>query len=249
MNIRRARAHATALILAAGSGDRLGSSRPKAFHSVAGRPLLARAAAAAAACPEVGALVIAVPSGREDEAKSLLSAIEIPMTVVTGGFDRQESVRSALAAVHGRVRHVICHDAARPFATPALFSATVRALRGAEGAVPVIRIADTVKRVRAGFVTGTIPREELGLAQTPQAFVARELRRAHDRAEAEEERFTDDAALMEWAGYRVRVIPGETHNFKITTVEDLARAELVAAELDRQGNGAGEGATFGAGRR
>jgi 2-C-methyl-D-erythritol 4-phosphate cytidylyltransferase len=91
--------------------------------------------------------------------------------------------------------------------------------------VPVVPVADTVKRVRDGSVVGTEARGELALAQTPQAFRAAPLRDAHARAERDGLDFTDDASAVEWAGYRVRVVPGEPGNFKITSAEDLARAE------------------------
>jgi len=91
--------------------------------------------------------------------------------------------------------------------------------------VPAVPVADTVKRVRHGSVVSTEPREELALAQTPQAFRAAPLRDAHSRAEHAERDFTDDASALEWAGYRIRVVPGEPGNFKITSAEDLARAE------------------------
>lgn len=226
-------------MLAAGLGQRVGSERPKAFLGLRGRPLLLRAAESAAACPEVAAVVVAVPAGLEADAGALLAHMDIPLSVVAGGVDRQGSVRRALAAVPEGVNRVVCHDAARPFATPALFSAVLGALARAEGAVPVLPIPDTVKRVRDGYVAGTIAREDLGVAQTPQAFVAPALRTAHERSADQGRGFTDDSALMEWAGYRIRTVPGEGDNFKITTAEDLARAERVAARRDREASRGG----------
>jgi 2-C-methyl-D-erythritol 4-phosphate cytidylyltransferase/2-C-methyl-D-erythritol 2,4-cyclodiphosphate synthase len=120
---------------------------------------------------------------------------------------------------------ILCHDAARPLATPALFRAVIEGLLDTEAVVPVLPVLDTVKRVVHGSVVGTEPREELVLAQTPQAFRAAPLRDAHARAEHDGLEFTDDASAVEWAGYRVRTVPGEPGNFKITSAEDLARAE------------------------
>ena len=128
---------------------------------------------------------------------------------------------------------VMCHDAARPFATPALFDRVLGALDGVQGVVPVVPVPDTVKRVEGGVVLRTEPREGLVLAQTPQAFLALALRQAHDRAERDGIEVTDDAAALERAGFRVRAVPGEPGNFKITTPEDLARAEAIALELAR----------------
>jgi 2-C-methyl-D-erythritol 4-phosphate cytidylyltransferase/2-C-methyl-D-erythritol 2,4-cyclodiphosphate synthase len=114
-----------------------------------------------------------------------------------------------------------------------LFEAVLDALPGWDGVVPVLPVSDTVKRVREGRVLGTEDRAELALAQTPQAFAAPALRDAHARAEREGHELTDDGAALELAGFRVRAIVGEPGNFKITTAEDLARAEALLAELAR----------------
>ena len=216
---------AVAIVLAAGEGERLGRG-PEAFLEIGGRSILSMAVAAASGCPEVDELVLAVPEGFEDLAgRSIGPSLSASSRVVAGGRTRQESVRLALGAVPEDRPVVVCHDAARPFAAPELFSAVVEALADADGAVPVLPLLDTVKRVRDGYVESTLPREELRLAQTPQAFAGPALREAHARALVEAARFTDDAALLEWAGYRVRAVTGEPVNFKITTAEDLARAE------------------------
>jgi 2-C-methyl-D-erythritol 4-phosphate cytidylyltransferase len=148
--------------------------------------------------------------------------------LVAGGATRQESVRLGLEAVDpGEV--VLCHDAARPLATADLFRRVIQGLEGIEACVPVVPSPDTVKQVRDGRVTRTVPREEIGMAQTPQAFVDSVLREAHRHALAEAIEATDDAMLVEIAGYGVAVVEGETSNFKITTDEDLLRAEQVLA--------------------
>lgn len=222
---------AVVILLAAGSGERLGLATPKAFLELAGHPMLLHAATSALECPEVASILAVVPAGWEAAAHRLLEPIG-PHTVVAGGATRQASVRAALAAESsGDV--LVCHDAARPFASPALFSAVVSALAGADGAVPVLAVADTVKRVHGGIVDATEPRDGFALAQTPQAFDPRALRDAHERAEREGVEVTDDAAALESAGYRVAAVPGDARNFKVTTPEDLARAELVASELAR----------------
>jgi 2-C-methyl-D-erythritol 4-phosphate cytidylyltransferase len=152
--------------------------------------------------------------------------------MVTGGSSRQESVRLGVAAVPPEVDTIVCHDAARPFAAPELFSAVIAALKegDVEGAVPVVPVPDTVKRVQVGRVVETVQRDELALAQTPQAFAAAALRSAHERAAAEGFSGTDDAVLLERAGYSVRAVPGDPANFKVTTAEDLARAEALLSE-------------------
>ena len=217
-----------ALVLAAGEGERLGAGTPKAFVPLGGTTMLALASGAAARCQEVRWLVVVVPRGWERRAESLLPS-PLPLAVVTGGSSRQESVRRALEAVPSEVGSLVCHDAARPFASGGLFAAALDALREADGAVPVLPVPDTVKRLRDGIVVGTVPREELGLAQTPQAFRAEALRKAHARALADGVEGTDDAALLERTGFRVVTVPGEPGNFKVTTSDDLARAEAILA--------------------
>jgi 2-C-methyl-D-erythritol 4-phosphate cytidylyltransferase len=150
--------------------------------------------------------------------------------VVSGGATRQESVRRGLAAVPDDVTVVACHDAARPFASPALYDRVIEAVSGPyRGAVPGMPSADTVKRVETGRIVETLPRDRLVLVQTPQAFDTEALRGAHDRAEAEAWEATDDAMLLELAGHAVAVVPGEAMNFKITTEADLRRAESLLA--------------------
>ncbi|MGH2658209.1 MAG: 2-C-methyl-D-erythritol 4-phosphate cytidylyltransferase [Actinomycetota bacterium] len=228
-------AAAVAIVLAAGRGARLGLSEPKGFVGVAGRPLVARAVEAAAGCPAVASVVVTVPAGSEERARAVTVSAK-PVVVVAGGASRHASVGAALAAIPKDVPIVVCHDAARPFASSQLFLAVVEALNAgdADGAIPVVLVPDTVKRVRDGFVVGTeATRAELALAQTPQAFRADALRDAHEKAAREGLEFTDDAAALEWAGYRVKAVAGEPGNFKVTTVEDLARAAELAEEPAR----------------
>lgn len=169
------------------------------------------------ACRSVaGGVVLVVPAGHvDDEAK----AADV---VVAGGATRSGSVRAGLAAVPDEADIILVHDAARPFAAPALFQAVVDAVRGgADAAVPGVAVADTIKRVSDGHVVATLDRDELVAVQTPQAFVAAALRKAHaGGAEA-----TDDAALVEAAGGRVAVVPGDPANTKITLRGDLGTSE------------------------
>jgi 2-C-methyl-D-erythritol 4-phosphate cytidylyltransferase len=216
---------AAAIVLAAGGGRRLGAAEPKAFVSIGGRPLVALSSAAAAASPAIGSLVAAVPPGLEDRARELLAGIDLPVTVVAGGESRQASVVLALEAVSDAVQVEVCHDAARPFASPDLFAVVVDAIdEHVDGAIPVVPVADTVKRVAAGLIVGTESREGLALAQTPQAFRLEAFREAHRRAQEASVSFTDDAGVVEWAGYRVAAVQGDPRNFKVTTLMDLARA-------------------------
>ena len=216
---------AVAVILAAGAGRRVGAEIPKAFLPIGERPMLAVSAATAAASPAIHAIVATAPPGYEDEAKGCLEGLAIACTVVTGGDTRQASVRAALAAIAPDVAIVVIHDAARPFAPPDLFTAVADAVvDGADGAVPVLPVADTVKQVDGGMIAGTVDREGLGLAQTPQAFRLAPLRRAHEAAAEAGREVTDDAMLLEGEG-TVVTLPGDPMHVKITTMLDLAWAE------------------------
>lgn len=212
------------ILLAAGGGRRLDAERAKALVDLGGRTILATAAAGAAACPGVGRLIVAAPAGLETDARAAIFDEGVPIDVVAGGATRQESVRAALDAVTDALA-VVVHDAARPFATASLFARVVDAIRsGADAAVPVLPVTDTVLRIRDGLVDGSEVREELGFAQTPQAFRTDPLREAHAKAEASGVAFTDDATLVHWAGFEVRTVPGDPSNLKITTPADLAEA-------------------------
>jgi 2-C-methyl-D-erythritol 4-phosphate cytidylyltransferase/2-C-methyl-D-erythritol 2,4-cyclodiphosphate synthase len=152
--------------------------------------------------------------------------LSVPVLLVVGGGSRQASVRAALAEVPGTVDVVAVHDAARPFAPPDLFVKVLQAVdAGADGAVPVLAVTDTVLRVRREVVEGVEPRDELALGQTPQAFRTSVLREAHAKAEAAGVSFTDDASMLRWAGFDVRAVPGDPDNVKITTLADLAQAD------------------------
>ena len=196
-----------AIVVAAGSGSRFGGQ--KQFETLEGRRVVDWAIAA---CRSVAdEVVVVVPSDRLDETFAA-------GFVVGGGVTRSASVRCGLDVVESSAEVIVVHDAARPFAAPALFEAVVGAVRdGADGAVPGVPLADTVKRVAGNRVVATLDRAELVAVQTPQAFAAAALRRAHaDAGEA-----TDDAALVEAAGGRVVVVPGDAANTKITLRADL----------------------------
>jgi len=227
------RARASAVVVAAGAGTRLGADEPKSLLEIGGRAIVAVAVGAVVACPAIDDVVVAAPPGFEDRVLARLSKLDPSITVVSGGDTRQRSVAAALQAVSAS-EIVVIHDAARPFASPDLFTAVVQAVAsGADGAVPILPLTDTVKRVRGGLVVQTEAREELGLAQTPQACRADVLRAALERAADAGLDFTDDAGLLEWMGATVRAVPGEPGNFKITTLLDLLRAD----ELLRGGSG------------
>ena len=203
------------IVVAAGTGSRFGA--PKQYEVLGGRRLLDWALAGIRqVCDGV---VLAVIPGREREP-------EAADAVVAGAATRSGSVRAALVAVPPEAEVVVVHDAARPLAPPGLFRAVVDAVSGgADGAVPALPVADTVKLVRDGLVMATLDRSELVTVQTPQAFAADALRRAHaGGGEA-----SDDAALVEAVGGRVVVVPGDARNAKVTTAEDLVVVRALLA--------------------
>lgn len=220
------RARASAVVVAAGAGSRVGGGEPKALLTIGGRTIVAVAVGTVVACQEIDDVVVVAPPGFEDAVSAALAEIGPEVRVVSGGPTRQASVGAGLSSVDAEARIVVVHDAARPFAPVGVFASVIQAVAaGADAAVPVLALTDTVKRVKDGVVVGTEPRDELGLAQTPQAARFDLLTAAHERAAAAGVDLTDDASLMEWAGATVRVVPGDAGNFKITTLLDLLRAE------------------------
>jgi 2-C-methyl-D-erythritol 4-phosphate cytidylyltransferase len=227
-------ARAVAVIVAAGAGSRLGGDEPKALLTIGGRPLVAVAVQRALASSSIASVVVAAPPGFEAKIREVLAPSAASTVVVTGGATRQRSVAAGLGAVDAQADVVVVHDAARPFASTELFTAVVDAvMAGADAAVPVLPLVDTVKRVRDGSIVGTEPRGELALAQTPQACRIQLLRDGLAKAEESGLDFTDDAGLLELSGASVRTVAGEPGNFKITTALDLARAdEILGVERD-----------------
>jgi 2-C-methyl-D-erythritol 4-phosphate cytidylyltransferase len=214
-----------ALIAAAGSGERLGIDRPKAFAGLGGRPLLAESLDRLDRCELVDAIVVAAPPGWEEP--SILLAEELAaskvVACVTGGTTRAQSVAAALFEVPVGALVVLVHDAARPLVSDAVVERIVRPLReGFDGAVPALRVADTLKRVDDGVVAETVDREGLVAVQTPQAFLAPSLRKAFAGQIAGA---TDCASLVEESGGRVAVVEGDPRLLKITTQADLALVE------------------------
>jgi 2-C-methyl-D-erythritol 4-phosphate cytidylyltransferase len=212
-----------AVVVAGGSGQRFGQL--KQFALLAERPVVEWAVAACR--PSSSGVVLVVPRG------SALDCAHGADTVVEGGMTRAESVRLGLAAVPDEAEVIVVHDAARPLASDALFRAVIEAVTAdgggivgivgaVGGAIPGVPVSDTIKVVDgAQTVTATLDRSTLVAVQTPQAFDAGLLRRAH----AEGGEATDDAALVEALGATVRVVPGEPQNLKITTPADLGTAE------------------------
>jgi 2-C-methyl-D-erythritol 4-phosphate cytidylyltransferase len=214
-----------AILVAAGSGDRLGADRPKAFVRLGERVLLAEPLERLESSDWIDAIVVAAPAEWEEPA--ILLAEELGAgkvsAVVTGGATRAESVRIALAEVPDEAAVVLVHDAARPLLPePVIERLLAKLNEGFDGAVPALPVVDTVKRVERDAVVETLARDGLVTVQTPQAFVAPALRAAAGGDG------TDCASLVEAKGGRIGVVEGDPRLLKVTTPEDL---ELVASWL------------------
>ncbi len=221
-----------ALVPAAGRGERLGNSVPKALVPVRGEPLLVHAVRGLLSAGCVRRVVVAAPVSEVSTASAVLSAAGVDALVVPGGISRTHSVHLALRAAVADVADttvVLVHDAARAFTPASVISAVVEAvIGGAPAVVPVLPVADTVKRVdAAGLVVATPDRADLRIVQTPQGFRLDVLCRAYEAYP--DDATTDDAGLVERLGIPVTTVPGHPHALKVTTPFDLAVAEGVLA--------------------
>lgn len=232
-----------ALVVGAGRGERFRRSLraaederlPKALVPLAGEPLLVHAVRALAAAREVDAVVPVVPAEVLQALPRLapaLAGLAKLRPAVSGGEERQDSVRAGLASLPPEFGWVAVHDAARPLVAPEDVDRVVAAARRAGAAILAVPIADTVKRVREGNVVSTPPREECWAAQTPQVFRRDLLQEALEKAAADGVTGTDDASLVERLGVRVAVVVGDPANRKVTTADDLRAAAATLAARD-----------------
>lgn len=213
-----------ALVLAAGRGVRAGGEVPKQYQMLAGQPVLRHALARLSAHPAIGQVRAVIGAGDEASYAAAARGLDLPPPVI-GGAARQESARAGLEALASDPPDVVLvHDAARALVPTAVIDRVLGALAAAEGAVPSLPVADTLKRGHGGLVLATVDRAGLFRAQTPQGFRFAALLAAHRAAAGEA---TDDAALLERAGGRVALVEGDPMLEKITAPGDLARLERV----------------------
>jgi 2-C-methyl-D-erythritol 4-phosphate cytidylyltransferase len=220
-----------AILAAAGSGERLGLDRPKAFAPLNDRPLIAEPLERLDASEWIEGIVVAAPPQWEEPC--ILVAEEVAAgkvaKAVTGGETRSESVQAALAEVPEEATLVVVHDAARPLVTEEVIERVITALGdGWDGAIPVLPLSDTIKKVDGEAIAETLDRSQLVAAQTPQAFVAPVLRDAFSTLQHTVTKSTDCASLVEASGGRVRAVEGDRRLIKVTDPADL---ELVASWL------------------
>jgi 2-C-methyl-D-erythritol 4-phosphate cytidylyltransferase/2-C-methyl-D-erythritol 2,4-cyclodiphosphate synthase len=218
-----------ALIMAAGRGERAAMAMiPKQYHLIGGQPVIRRSVAAMLAHEAVTSVRVVIAAGDEGRYRDAIAADPRLGPPIVGGDTRQASVArglEALAANPPAPAKVLIHDAARPFVPRAVIDRVVAGLAADEAVVPTLPAASTLKRVDRGHVVGTVLREGVHAAETPQGFRFATILAAHRRAAAEGRFATDDAALVEWMGVPVAAVAGDPGNVKLTTADDLAAAE------------------------
>lgn len=216
----------SAIIAAAGRGTRFGGSSPKQLALLNGIPLLKWSVDAFLRSDLITSVVVSLPAELAGDPPPYLFSSHKPVRVVAGGARRQDSVANAFEVAAENVDIVAIHDAARPLVSDEVIARTVRAAANTGAAIAAVRARDTVKRAaQSGRIVETLSRDEIHLAQTPQAFRVEVLRDALRLADD----VTDEAMLAERAGYEVHVVEGDPRNLKITTPEDLAMAERLVA--------------------
>ncbi|WP_240309476.1 MULTISPECIES: bifunctional 2-C-methyl-D-erythritol 4-phosphate cytidylyltransferase/2-C-methyl-D-erythritol 2,4-cyclodiphosphate synthase [Sphingomonas] len=213
----------TALIVAAGRGSRLGGDTPKQFRALGGKPTVRRAVEPFLAHPRVGAVRVVVGPDQQVQAAAALTGLGVG-DLILGGSERADSVRAGLAAIGSGV--VLIHDAARPFCPPEVIDRLLAALAGADGAVPVLPVADTLAKGDREL-RGTVNRTNLLRVQTPQAFHVEDLIYAMD--EAGRSAATDESTVLQNAGLRVATVAGDEMLHKLTDTRDWERAEMMLA--------------------
>lgn len=212
-----------AIIVAAGRGVRAGEGVPKQYRLVAGKPVLRRAIEQFLDHPGVDEVQVVIGADQVDLYEACVDGLTLRPAVV-GGDTRQASVLNALRALTSlRPDNVLIHDAARPFVAQDTISQVIGALERQAAVIPVLPVADTLKRAEQDHVTTTLPREGVVLAQTPQGFRFQTILDAHEAARGTG--FTDDASIVEAAGISVATVQGGRMNFKLTTAEDFEMAE------------------------
>jgi 2-C-methyl-D-erythritol 4-phosphate cytidylyltransferase len=218
------------VIVAAGKGERTGASELKQFRWVASKPMLLHSLQTFMARSDVAQVVCVLPRAYAGDPPPWIFQCDVDrLLVAAGGRERGDSVLAGLEDMPPEVKIVLVHDAARPFVDDATIGRVIDAARTGEGAVASLPLLDTVKRTdESGRIIETIPRERLWRAQTPQGFPREMIERAYREARAANVHATDDAALCERIGLKVRVVAGSARAFKITDEADFARAESAA---------------------
>jgi 2-C-methyl-D-erythritol 4-phosphate cytidylyltransferase len=222
---------ATAIIAAAGKGLRMGGKTRKQYLAIAGIPVLARTLMVFNACPAIDRIIAVIPQEDFDFCKENVLTFLVPqkpVDLVPGGDERQASVYKGICAVDDSGSIVVVHDGVRPFVSKADIVKCIRAAETFGAAIVGVPAQDTLKILDdEGCIDKTIERRGIWQAQTPQAFECRLLKTAHETASREGFTGTDDAALVERLGRKIKMVKGQKFNIKITTPEDVLLAEAL----------------------
>ncbi|MDT8316658.1 MAG: 2-C-methyl-D-erythritol 4-phosphate cytidylyltransferase [bacterium] len=230
----------SAIIPAAGSGTRMGGDRSKQYLAIGERPILIETLMVFNESPHIDEIILLSPPADIDLMKKLLKKYDLAKVtkVVKGGKERQDSISNALDALDRSSSIVLVHDGVRPFISDKIIKELIDAVNQYGAAIAAVPVKDTVKKVSNRSISGisiieTVPRENLWLAQTPQAFRAKLIIGAYANAREKGIRGTDDASLLEAIGVDVKIVMGSYENIKITTPEDLVFAEAILKERSR----------------
>ena len=221
-----------AIIAAAGAGTRMASDRPKQFLLLAGTPVIIHTLKVFEQCESIQEVIVVLPAAESAGFLSLAAKFGLRKVsrVVPGGVTRADSVKRGLLAIRAATAEiVVVHDGVRPFVTSEEIDAVVAAAKSDGAAILVAPVTDTIKQVTDRFIVKTLDRGELRRALTPQCFRYELLRQAYQTADVADPSVTDESVLVEKLGVPISVIDGNPRNIKITTVEDLAIAEVILA--------------------
>ncbi|MBI3586786.1 MAG: 2-C-methyl-D-erythritol 4-phosphate cytidylyltransferase [Ignavibacteriales bacterium] len=233
----RTRPKVFVIVPAAGSGTRLGGSVKKQFLLLKDKPILVHTLQRFEHCPDVDEIALAVPEQSIAEIETVLSHYHLHKVskVTVGGEKRQDSVYNVLKKIPAKLSDIVLvHDGVRPFVEPKRISHLIKVCKEYSAAVLAVQPKDTIRRsTGGGFFDQTLDRNALWLVQTPQAFRAELLLKAYEKAKKEKFYSTDEAALVERMGVKVKIVEGSYDNIKITTQEDIELGKLI---LDRWRN-------------
>ena len=219
-----------AVVVAAGRGVRMGAAVNKVLLPLCGEPVIRHAVRAFCEADEIDGVVVVASADETEQMRAALCGLEKVCAIVPGGSTRQESVKNGLDALPKEARIALVHDGARPLISRELIARCIRQTEDCGSAVVCTPVTDTVKVEKDGCVVRTLDRSLLRAVQTPQCFFAGELKAAYEAAARDGVSVTDDASVMEHAGHSVHLLESSEVNFKLTTPEDLRRAEDIIGE-------------------
>lgn len=219
-----------AVVVAAGRGVRMGAAVNKVLLPLCGEPVIRHAVRAFCEADEIDGVVVVASADETEQMRAALCGLEKVCAIVPGGSTRQESVKNGLDALPKEARIALVHDGARPLISRELIARCIRQTEDCGSAVVCTPVTDTVKVEKDGCVVRTLDRSQLRAVQTPQCFFAGELKAAYEAAARDGVFVTDDASVMEHAGHSVHLLESSEVNFKLTTPEDLRRAEDIIGE-------------------